>query len=463
MTPSLPETVTQSQETVQTEHQLPVQTGIKQPIGPRIESRPIPFYPDPTLRLPTRPPDLKETRRDLLDLDMDRNIDFEENFPYQEGIISETYETPDRPYFTEPSELKDLIDTTKLVKKFLPKQTDIDKILDIIKRKVLKGTHLPITIKEIQAGYLTSPYFKDLYLYVAQKKLPSKRSAIHKVETLAERFILLDSSLFKLVTMPDRETALLAVAEICADKIIMLYHTSLSAEHQYVIKIYLIISYKFFIPGLIHYLRSFIKGCHTCQSVRMDKPAMRQLQTRIYLNYRPLSRLSMDLKEMPGLQKGHKFVLSVIGEVTNYLINVPIYHSKSEEEVEALIENIISKYCVPQYIIMDQYSTFISALMNYLFRKFGIKVKTVAPYNNQSLQTEHGIKSLSSILTKHLTEQGQMWHKYLPLTTLAYNTFNSPYLGNYLPYKLVFRRKPKLILDLKTNPDIKLSGTYREY
>ena len=40
---------------------------------------------------------------------------------------------------------------------------DIDKILDIIKRKVLKGTHLPLTIKEIQAGYLTSPYFKDLY------------------------------------------------------------------------------------------------------------------------------------------------------------------------------------------------------------------------------------------------------------------------------------------------------------
>ena len=39
----------------------------------------------------------------------------------------------------EPQELKDLIDTTKLIQKFLLKQTDIDKILDIIKRKVLKG------------------------------------------------------------------------------------------------------------------------------------------------------------------------------------------------------------------------------------------------------------------------------------------------------------------------------------
>ena len=52
----------------------------------------------------------------------------------------------------EPYELKDLIDPTKLIQKFLPKQIDIDKILDIIKRKALKGIHLPLTIKEIQAG-----------------------------------------------------------------------------------------------------------------------------------------------------------------------------------------------------------------------------------------------------------------------------------------------------------------------
>ena len=200
----------------------------------------------------------------------------------------------------------------------------------------------------------------------------------------------------------------LAVPEICTDKIITLYHTSLFAGHQGPIKTYLTISDKIFIPGFMHYQSSFIKGCHTCQLVRIDKTSIRQLQTRIYLNYRPLSRLSMDLKVMPILQNGYKIILCVIDEMTNYLITVPIYHSKSEEVGKVLIENIISKYCIPDYIIMDQDSTFMSTLINYLFRKFGIKIKTVAPYNHQSLQTEHGIKSPSSILTKLLTEQGQM-------------------------------------------------------
>ena len=103
-------------------------------------------------------------------LDTDIKTDFEENSPYQEGIISETRERLDKSYIREPPELGELLDTSKLVQKFLPKQADIDKILEITWRKVLKETHLPLTVKEIQVVYLTSPYFKDLYLYLAQNK-----------------------------------------------------------------------------------------------------------------------------------------------------------------------------------------------------------------------------------------------------------------------------------------------------
>ena len=60
---------------------------------------------------------------------------------------------------------------------------------------------------------LISPYFKELYLYLAQNKLPSAKTAIQKVEMLAEKYILLDSLLFKLVTKSEKETALLAIHE----------------------------------------------------------------------------------------------------------------------------------------------------------------------------------------------------------------------------------------------------------
>ena len=139
----------------------------------------------------------------------------------------------------------------------------------------------PSPSKKFRQVILSSPYFKDLYLFLSQNKLPSRRSSIKKVETLAESFVLLDSLIFKLAMMPDKEAAVLAIPEICIDKIIALYHTSLFAGHQGVVKTYLTMKEKFFILNSMHYLRSFIKGCHICQLSRSDKLPTRQLLPRI--------------------------------------------------------------------------------------------------------------------------------------------------------------------------------------
>ena len=78
--------------------------------------------------------------------------------------------------------------------------------------------------------------------------------------------------------------------------------------------------------------------------------------------------------------------------MTNYLITAPLYQARSEEVGEALIENVMSKFGMPEYMIVDQDSAFMSSLMSYLFKKLGISIKTVCPYTHKSLQAEHGIK-----------------------------------------------------------------------
>ena len=143
----LPEPTNQLQSHVQSQilprqlsqHHLIDPTHIPQQIGPQIQHWPTPSYHDPYARPPPKPPDISDpldSRKDLLDNDSDRKVEIEENLPFQEGIISEIYERPDNSYMQEPQELTDMIDTTKLIQKYLPKQMDIDKILDIIKRKV---------------------------------------------------------------------------------------------------------------------------------------------------------------------------------------------------------------------------------------------------------------------------------------------------------------------------------------
>ena len=117
-------------------------------------------YSQPITRLPPRPPDPSESNPKVTE-QIETNLDFEENSPHQEGIITEMYKS----YLELPQELSDLVDSTKIIHKYLPKQVNIDKILNIIKRKVLKGAHLSLAIKEIQAGYLSSSFLKT-YLYI---------------------------------------------------------------------------------------------------------------------------------------------------------------------------------------------------------------------------------------------------------------------------------------------------------
>ena len=137
----MPEPITQSQVNVQPQH-IPIPlpqhqqvdpTCIIQQIGPKIQHRPSPPYCDPYTRPQPRPPDITDpldSWKDSLDNDLDRKVEIEENSPFQEGIISEIYERLDMSYIQEPQELKDLIDTTKLIQKCLPNKMDIDKISD---------------------------------------------------------------------------------------------------------------------------------------------------------------------------------------------------------------------------------------------------------------------------------------------------------------------------------------------
>ena len=92
------------------------------------------MYPDPIYRHSPKQIEIpiQEVPRYQSDLDMNINMDIEENSPHLEAMISKIYQRPDKSHFQEKQELDSLINTGRLVQKFLLKQADIDKILKII-------------------------------------------------------------------------------------------------------------------------------------------------------------------------------------------------------------------------------------------------------------------------------------------------------------------------------------------
>ena len=76
-----------------------------------LRSEMLPLYLVPQTRPPPKPPDNLSKKQEV----ESSKIEIEENLPFQESIISAVYERPDKSYFQEPTELKDLIDTNNII------------------------------------------------------------------------------------------------------------------------------------------------------------------------------------------------------------------------------------------------------------------------------------------------------------------------------------------------------------
>ena len=86
----------------------------------------VPFHPGPTYRPPLKAirsnvPRSQESSQcsvSVENINPDINLEFEENSPYQEGVISETFQSLDKSFFQDPEELNILINTGNLIQMF---------------------------------------------------------------------------------------------------------------------------------------------------------------------------------------------------------------------------------------------------------------------------------------------------------------------------------------------------------
>ena len=94
--------------------------------------------------------------------------------------------------------------------------------------------------------------------------------------------------------------------------------------------------------------------------------------------------------------------------------------------------------------------------------QLGIKMIMVSLTNHKSLLAEHGIKSLSNLLVKHLTDVWS-WPDCLPYAMFCYNSYSTLNLDNMSPYELVFGHKATISHELEIRPNVVVSGTFTDY
>ena len=78
----------------------------------------------------------------------------------------------------------------------------------------------------------------------------------------------------------------------------------------------------------------YITGCHICQMFKKGKNFQRPYQKRMNINTPAMTRISMDIKQMPA-NRGYSHILVLLWEVSNYVMALPLQSTTTQSILEA--------------------------------------------------------------------------------------------------------------------------------
>ena len=261
------------------------------------------------------------------------------------------------------------VDTPLLViRKHIPRQSNIDKIVKSIETCMIHGLELPIQAQDLVKAYQTSMHFQDIYHYITDDKLPSGSKAQNCIHAEAPNYVVVNNFLFRIDTRKDKDRDkgnlfLLVIPEKYEPIILHTYHDSLLAGHQGPFQTAMTIRQKFFIHNLMNKVKRYIEACHTCLKTKLKYMKNRPMYGQIPVDYAPMQDLLIDIETMPQATGGYHLLLVITCDQTYFTITVPLRDRRTQTIAEALIYRVIYLFGPPRQIVCDEAAKFTSAIV----------------------------------------------------------------------------------------------------
>ena len=194
----------------------------------------------------------------------------------------------------------------------------------------------------------------------------------------------------------------------------------------------------FFWPGLGRDVSTMCAQCPECQKGNKNKKQRAPLVPLPVID-EPFRRIAMDIVgPLKRTTSGHKYILTVMDFATRYPEAIPLKNTDAKTVAEALCQ-VFSRLGLPEEVLSDQGTNFMSGLMKMVFQLLSIKHLKTSPYHPQTNgMIERFHATLKSMIRK-LCTQPKEWDKWLPYVCFAFK--DSPHTATgFSPFELLFGR-----------------------
>ena len=225
----------------------------------------------------------------------------------------------------------------------------------------------------------------------------------------------------------------------------------------------------FFWPGLPQDVIRFCRSCDVCQRT-VKRGSVRKVPLgSMPLIDTPFKRVAVDIVGpiAPTSEAGHRYILTLVDYATRYPEAVPLKKITTEAVAEALLD-IYSRVGIPEEVLTDQGTQFMSECMQEVSRLLSIKGLTSTPYHpicNGLVERWNG--TLKSMLKRLCQDQPKQWHRLINPVLFAYREVPQESTG-FSPFQLLYGRSVRgpgtILKELWTKeeniPEVKSSYEY---
>ena len=224
-------------------------------------------------------------------------------------------------------------------------------------------------------------------------------------------------------------------------RIMELAHGSLMGGHMGIKKTADKIQSAFYRPGIQGDVTRYCKSCDVCQKTVNKGSVPKVPLEKMPLIDKPFKRVAIDLVGPigPPSEDGHRYILTLVDFATRYPEAVPLKNIDTETVAEALVD-IFSRLGVPEEILSDLGTQFVSECMKEVTRLLSIKQLTTTPYHPMcNGLTEKFNGTMKSMLKRLCSEQPRQWHRYINPLLFAYREVPQESTG-FSPFELLYGR-----------------------
>ena len=242
------------------------------------------------------------------------------------------------------------------------------------------------------------------------------------------------------------------------ESVLEVAHDSILGGHLATKKTYDGVTSNFFWPGAYDDVSRYCQSCDICQRTIPKGRCGKTPLVAMPIIGEPFARVAIDLVgPLPMSERKHRWILTLMDCATRYPEAIPMKGIDTIECAEELV-NIFSRIGIPQEILSDRGSQFVSDLMREISRLLSVRQLQTTPYHAQcNGLVERWNGTLRRMLQNMAAEKPSDWDRYIPALLFSYREVAQASLG-FSPFKLVYGRSVRgpmsVLRDIWADEDI---------